>query len=678
MSLLMEHNVPVYKEFCKCLEENHECILITATGTGKSYIVEEFLQQHNETALILVPTVAIKNSWESLSNRVSVVTYTMFSRRWKDFVGKYTYTVFDEAHHIGGSGPWSNAVRKYREACDESNYFIGLTANSVRYNDQNKDVAENEFHSHTVYGYDISEAIDKGILPHAHYISALFDLPTIRNSLYKKFSSNYSLLSCDRNAILELFGRLDMAMANAQSIQSILQFHIKDSTKIKAIVFVDSIRYVSKAHSIIQDAFKNEKILYVHSDLSKTENAETIEQFKSMSHGFIIAVDMFNEGLHIDGVNTIIMLRKTSSPNIYQQQIGRALSATDINKLVYIFDFVGNATAIANRLYGIEELNQSFRMSGKSKKSSSKYPIISDQIIVDDFTQDIQEIIFNISKLIKRKKSNHDLTDEQIKEILSECYTVDQVAKRFSIEADQAKELIIKYGENNRILIRNRPSRLSHEQIDSILDYAKQGYSIQKIKDTLGIGRNSIIKYLKMYGLYDEVIKNNSNANTKARYTEHDDEIFRMYYPLMYTQEFRDKYFPNTSLNGIDSHAYNLGLKKTYSKSKSMSIADEDIPIIERFYPKFGTSIIERLDLPYTQDQIKNYAQKHNLKSFSKTNIRDFILSMYDNGVDNEDIINLLKKKYDVVYSYPKFKMHLRRLIDQRNKERQMTEEEAQ
>ena len=109
-----------------------------------------------------------------------------------------------------------------------------------------------------------------------------------------------------------------------------------------------------------------------------------------------------------------------------------------------------------------------------------------------------------------------------------------------------------------------------------------------------------------------------------------------------------------------------------------MSIADEDIPIIERFYPKFGTSIIERLDLPYTQDQIKNYAQKHNLKSFSKTNIRDFILSMYDNGVDNEDIINLLKKKYDVVYSYPKFKMHLRRLIDQRNKERQMTEEEAQ
>ena len=84
MSLLLEHNIPVYENFCKCLEENHECILITATGTGKSYIVEEFLQQHNETALVVVPTKAIAKSWEELSSNVSVVTYTWFMIHYKE------------------------------------------------------------------------------------------------------------------------------------------------------------------------------------------------------------------------------------------------------------------------------------------------------------------------------------------------------------------------------------------------------------------------------------------------------------------------------------------------------------------------------------------------------------------------------------------------------------------
>ena len=79
MSLLMKHNIPVYKNFCKCLEKYHECILITATGTGKSYIVEEFLQQHDEVALVVVPRRTIKTSWEDLSSKVTVITYQSFA-----------------------------------------------------------------------------------------------------------------------------------------------------------------------------------------------------------------------------------------------------------------------------------------------------------------------------------------------------------------------------------------------------------------------------------------------------------------------------------------------------------------------------------------------------------------------------------------------------------------------
>lgn len=50
---------------------------------------------------------------------------------------------------------------------------------------------------------------------------------------------------------------------------------------------------------------------------------------------------MLNEGIHVDDVDGVILLRPTVSPIIYLQQIGRALSAGSKNQPV-IFDLVNN------------------------------------------------------------------------------------------------------------------------------------------------------------------------------------------------------------------------------------------------------------------------------------------------------------------------------------------------
>lgn len=60
----------------------------------------------------------------------------------------------------------------------------------------------------------------------------------------------------------------------------------------------------------------------------------------------MFAVDIFNEGMHINGVDGVIMTRHTTSPIIYLQQIGRALSFSVRKKQIKIFDLVGNATDI--------------------------------------------------------------------------------------------------------------------------------------------------------------------------------------------------------------------------------------------------------------------------------------------------------------------------------------------
>ena len=50
---------------------------------------------------------------------------------------------------------------------------------------------------------------------------------------------------------------------------------------------------------------------------------------------------MLNEGVHIDGVSGVILLRPTVSPIIYKQQIGRALAAGSKKNSV-IIDVVNN------------------------------------------------------------------------------------------------------------------------------------------------------------------------------------------------------------------------------------------------------------------------------------------------------------------------------------------------
>ena len=48
---------------------------------------------------------------------------------------------------------------------------------------------------------------------------------------------------------------------------------------------------------------------------------------------------MLNEGVHIEGVDGVILLRPTASPILYKQQIGRALSVSG-NKTPIIFDAI--------------------------------------------------------------------------------------------------------------------------------------------------------------------------------------------------------------------------------------------------------------------------------------------------------------------------------------------------
>ena len=66
---------------------------------------------------------------------------------------------------------------------------------------------------------------------------------------------------------------------------------------------------------------------------------------------FVFTVDLYNEGVDIPEVNTILFLRPTESLTVFLQQLGRGLRLSEGKECLTVLDFIGQA----NRKYNFEQ-----------------------------------------------------------------------------------------------------------------------------------------------------------------------------------------------------------------------------------------------------------------------------------------------------------------------------------
>ena len=66
---------------------------------------------------------------------------------------------------------------------------------------------------------------------------------------------------------------------------------------------------------------------------------------------FIFVVDIYNEGVDIPEINTVLFLRPTESLTIFLQQLGRGLRLAEGKECLTVLDFIGQA----NKRYTFEE-----------------------------------------------------------------------------------------------------------------------------------------------------------------------------------------------------------------------------------------------------------------------------------------------------------------------------------
>src|SRR5690606_6761612 len=119
-----------------------------------------------------------------------------------------------------------------------------------------------------------------------------------------------------------------------------LDKYTKDIHQVRAIGFCVSMEHAK---------FMDEKFLLAglkadYLTSNNTQNRDMVRRrLLKKEINYLFVVDIFNEGVDIPEIDTVLFLRPTESLTIFLQQLGRGLRLADDKECLTVLDFVGNA-----------------------------------------------------------------------------------------------------------------------------------------------------------------------------------------------------------------------------------------------------------------------------------------------------------------------------------------------
>ena len=231
----------------------------------------------------------------------------------------YDVVIVDEFHHA--------EAPTYQRLLDrlQPKILLGMTATPER--SDGLDV-KRWFGGHVAVDLRLWEALEQGLLCPFQYFGVAdgVDLSGLTWS-----RGGYDLGQLDR-----LYTGNDARVAK---VLKALDDIIEDRRSMRALGFCVSVRHAE----YMADCFRRAGIpaMALSANSTQTERSKTLQALRTRDINVIFAVDLFNEGLDIPEIDTVIFLRPTESPVVFLQQLGRGLRRTEGKAGLTVLDFVG-------------------------------------------------------------------------------------------------------------------------------------------------------------------------------------------------------------------------------------------------------------------------------------------------------------------------------------------------
>lgn len=417
---LFRHNEEAYKAVVSMLAERNKAAVVHPTGTGKSFIGFKLCYDNSDKIICwLSPSRYIyQTQLENLKeasggyepHNVKFYTYAklmlLSDENFSEI--KPDYIILDEFHRCGAEY-WGMGVQKLLEMYPDTP-LLGLSATAIRYLDNQRDMTDELFDGNIASEMTLGDAIVRGILDPPKYILSIFSYQKDLDE-YEKRVKNARYKSM-RDKAEEYLEALRRALDKAEKLDDIFDKHMENRAG-KYIVFCANREHmddmIDKADEWFHKVDKRPHIYEAYSNDPETSKA--FHEFKEDNSDhlkLLYCIDMLNEGVHVDDVSGVILLRPTISPIIYKQQIGRALSAGKSQRSV-IFDIVNNI----ENLYSIDSIKEEMKVAVRYYRShDSEGMVVNDNFELIDKVEDCKKLF---DKLEESLSASWDIMYEKAK-----------------------------------------------------------------------------------------------------------------------------------------------------------------------------------------------------------------------------------------------------------------------
>ncbi|MET7882323.1 DUF3427 domain-containing protein [Streptomyces avermitilis] len=332
---------------------NHN-LLVAATGTGKTVMAaldyRALCQKHDGGAprlLFVAHRKEILN--QSLRMYQEVLDDASFGellyggedpRRWQHVFASvqslnvqrleqlapdhFDVIVIDEFHHA--------TAATYRRVINHftPKQLLGLTATPERMDGLN--VQDEFFEGRIAAELRLWEALENDLLCPFHY----FGIPD---------GTDLTSIGWKQGAYADRdLGNLYTGNhARARIVVKQIQDKVSNPGAMRALGFC-----VTKAHAHFMADFFREagfQAAALDSDSPASVRAQALSDLRNGKLQVIFSVDLFNEGLDIPDVDTLLLLRPTNSATVFLQQLGRGLRRTESKPVLTVLDFIGQHRA---------------------------------------------------------------------------------------------------------------------------------------------------------------------------------------------------------------------------------------------------------------------------------------------------------------------------------------------
>ena len=405
-------------------------LVVAATGTGKTVIAafdfkryrekhpdchflfiahrQEILRQAMQTFRIVLEDPNFGSVWDgmnepssyqhvfaskdTLRNRIDTIKLT------RDY---YDYMVVDEVHHIVAP-TYVKLIEYFKPSI-----LLGLTATPERTN-ENEDIKK-YFDNHISAEIRLPAALNAGLLAPFHY----YGIPDNVDLSEVKWSGHgYDVAELSRIYTQNDF-RTGLILKKMQEYIGNSRLH-----KVRALCFC-----VDKQHAKFMNAkftLAGLKTDVLTSDDNNQHRRIVKQRLQSGAINYLFVVDLFNEGVDIPEIDTVLFLRPTESATVFLQQFGRGLRLHKGKDHLTVLDFVGHSRAEFSYKDRFESLigRHSRDILTEVKEGFQNAPF-GCKIILEEKAK--EEIIANIegylrslnkNRIIKEIANYHDLFKE--------------------------------------------------------------------------------------------------------------------------------------------------------------------------------------------------------------------------------------------------------------------------